>query len=341
MSRRARSRTRAAHVLGRLLPDAAVEPAMRAATRRGGTLLAWAVIVASPLATLAGLLLLRPTPPPPLGGDVPVAQRAPQGWAEMYVRSWLSASRDDSAGLEAFYPAGMKTQRTVGTQVPVDTATVSVTSPRAGEWSVVVAVNLLTQQPNGKHTAKLTCVQVSLLEATTPAGAAYAAAALPSPVACPATLEAPALGYPETAELTGPIGQSVLGFLTSYLAGQGGLDRYTSPGSPLAPVAPPPYAAVQLAELRTHEKFEPGQAARPLDRTDTHVLARAWGYDATGQVTVLDYALTLAARAGRWEISQIDPVPLLAAPPSPTGSPAASVPNGSSPAPAAPPRTGG
>jgi hypothetical protein len=34
--------------------------------------------------------------------------------------------------------------------------------------------------------------------------------------------------------------------------------------------------------------------------------------DATGQSTPVDYALTLVARAGRWEINRIDPVPLLA-----------------------------
>jgi hypothetical protein len=175
---------------------------------------------------------------------------------------------------------------------------------------VVVAVNFLTQQPDGKHTAKLTCVQVGFAGRDQGVGA-YVATALPSLVTCPATLGTVDLAYHEAAELNGPIGQSVLGFLTSYLVGQGQLDRYVSPGTSFAPVTPSPYAAVKLSELRTHERFEPGQAARPLDRTETRVLARAWGYDATGQITVLDYALTLTARAGRWEISRIDPVPLL------------------------------
>ncbi|OKA03752.1 hypothetical protein ATP06_0234510, partial [Amycolatopsis regifaucium] len=67
----------------------------------------------------------------------------PQGWAEMYVRSWLSSGRDDSTGMEAFYPAGMKSTRAVGTQIPVDTSTLSVVSPRPGSWTVIVATNLL------------------------------------------------------------------------------------------------------------------------------------------------------------------------------------------------------
>ncbi|MFD8493333.1 hypothetical protein [Amycolatopsis sp. NPDC059657] len=301
------------HAVSRLIPDARIETALRAATRRGGRLLAWAVVLASPLVTLAVLVLLRPTTHSESpDGTARLEQPDPRGWAEMYVRAWLSASRDDSAGLETFYPPGMKTQRMPGTQVPVDTSTIAVTSPSAGVWSVVVAVNLLTQPPEGKHIARLACVQVSMLGQLVSGAATYVAAALPSPVTCPATMAAVELNYPETAEITGPIGQSVLGFLAAYLAGQGGLDRYITPGASLAPVVPAAYATVQLSVLKTHEAFEPGQAARPPDGTEIHVLARASGYDATGQVTVLDYALTLAARAGRWEVRRIDPAPQLA-----------------------------
>ncbi|WIX82920.1 conjugal transfer protein [Amycolatopsis carbonis] len=300
-----------AGLLKRLLPDAPVEPALPSATHRGGRILAWCVVVASPLVTLGGLIVLRPTPPVSSpSAHVETEQRDPRGWTEMYVRSWLAASRDDPAGLAAFYPDGMASQRDVGTQIPVDTAVVSVVSPAPGTWSVVVAVNLLTEQPDGSHPSKITCEQVSLVGGRD----AYVATELPSPVACPGTLAPVELAYDQSADLTGPIGQSVGGFLTAYLVGQGQLDRYTSPGASLAPVVPAPYMSVQLQQLRTHEDFEPGQAARPLDGTQTHVLTRALGYDATGQNTAVDYALTLTARAGRWEVSSVDASPLLVTP---------------------------
>ncbi|MGY6651345.1 conjugal transfer protein [Amycolatopsis sp. TRM77291] len=229
----------------------------------------------------------------------------------MYVRAWLSSSRDDSAGLEAFYPAGMKSTRAVGTQIPVDTSTLSVVSPRPGSWTVIVAANMLAQQPDGKHRARLACAQVSLVGGRQ----GYVAASLPAPVACPPALAAPELGYAETAELNGPVGQSVHGFLAAFLAGRGELERYISSGAHIGAIVPPLYAQIQLLELRTHESFEPGQAARPLDGTEIHATARAWGYDAIGQVTTVDYALTLTARAGRWEVSRIDPAPLLAGTP--------------------------
>ncbi len=172
----------------------------------------------------------------------------------------------------------------------------------------MVAANILVQQPEGRHRARLACAEVSLVGGAE----GYVAASLPAPVACPRTLAAVDLDYPETAELNGPIGQSVHGFLAAYLVGRGELNRYIAPGASIDAIVPPLYAEVQLLELRTHEPFEPGQAARPLDGTEVHTTARAWGYDALGQVTTIDYAFTLVARAGRWEVSGIDPIPLLA-----------------------------
>ncbi|WP_425548715.1 conjugal transfer protein [Amycolatopsis ultiminotia] len=208
--------------------------------------------------------------------------------------------------MAAFYPDGMRSEREVGSQIPVATAAVSAVSPEPGVWMVIVAANLLTLQPDSTRPAKITCEQVSFVGD----GTSYAATSLPTPVACPATAAQPLLAYGQSADPAGPIGQSAIGFLTAYLAGQGQLDRYVSPGASVAPVSPTPFASVRLQDLRTHETFEPGQAARPLDGTLVHVLARARCFDATGQSTLADYPLTLSARSGRWELTRIDPVPL-------------------------------
>ncbi|WP_285480234.1 conjugal transfer protein [Amycolatopsis sp. NBRC 101858] len=299
-------RGRSGNLLVKLLPDADVEPVFRGASRRGGRLLAWLAVLAGPLLTVAGLVVLQPAGAPPMrDGGASAPSASPEGWAEMYVRSWLSATRDDSAGLETFYPAGATIQRAPGTQVPIDTAVISTVS-EAGSWSVVVIADVLRLQPDGKRKASLLCTQV----AVTGAAGAYVATALPAPVACPSTGGAVELAYDEVADPTGPIAQSVSGFLVAYLAGQGQLDRFISPGASLAPPTPAPFAGMRLNELRTHEKFEPGQAARPPDGTVVHTLVHAWGVDAAGQTTPVDYPLALVARAGRWEISRIDPAPL-------------------------------
>ncbi len=295
--------------LAELLPDADAETAIRGATRRVSRLAAWLTVLASPLLTIAGLVVLQPAGAPPMrDGGAPAPSSSPEGWAEMYVRAWLSATRDDSAQLEVFYPPGMKSQRAAGTQIPVDTAVVSATSQASGVWSVVVVADVLALQPDGKRAASLLCAQVAMAGT----GDAYVATSLPSPVACPGTLGAAVLAYDEVADPVGPIGQSIAGFLGAYLAGQGQLDRFVSPGASLGLPKPAPFAAVQVAEVRTHEEFEPGQAARPVDGTVIHSITHAWGWDATGQNTPVDYALTLVARAGRWEINRIDPAPLIA-----------------------------
>lgn len=294
------------HALARLLPDASVESASRAVTGCAGRALAWLVVVASPLATVAGLIALRPGSQANSAAPPAASQRSPQGWAEMYVRSWLAASRDDTAGLAAFYPDGMRSERELGSQIPAATAAVSTSSPAPGVWSVVVAANLLTLQPDGTRPAKITCEQVSFVGD----GNAYAATSLPAPVACPATAAVPVLAYGRPADQAGLIGQSVAGFLTAYLVGQGQLDRYVSPGASVSPVSPVPYASLRLQDLRTHEAFEPGQAARPMDGTQVHVLARVRCFDATGQSTLADFPLTLTARSSRWELTRIDPFPL-------------------------------
>ncbi|WP_206796268.1 conjugal transfer protein [Amycolatopsis sp. MtRt-6] len=293
----------------KLLPDADVEPALRGATRRAGRWAAWLAVLASPLLTIAGLIVLQPAGAPSMrDGGALASSTSPEGWAEMYVRSWLSATRDDPADLETFYPPGMKSQRAVGTQVPVDTAVISAVSTAPGTWSIVVVADVLVLQPDGKRAAMLLCAQVAMIGTD----AAFVAAALPTPVACPGTGGAVVLAYDEVADPGGPVGQSVAGFLAAYLAGQGQLDRFVSPGASLALPRPAPYMAVQVTEVRTREKFEPGQAARPVDGTVIHSFTHAWGWDATGQSTPVDYALTLVARAGRWEINRIDPAPLLA-----------------------------
>ncbi|MEU8632499.1 conjugal transfer protein [Amycolatopsis sp. NPDC048633] len=271
--------------------------------------MAWLVVVASPLLTIVGLVVLQPAGAPSMrDGGAPAPSTSPEGWAEMYVRSWLSATRDDSAKLEVFYPPGAKSQRAVGSQVPVDTAVISAASPAPGVWSVVVVADVLVLLPDGKRAASLQCAQVAM----TGTGDAYVATSLPSPVACPATGSTAPLAYDEVADPAGPIGQSVAGFLTAYLAGQGELDRFVSPGATVALPEPVPFVQVQVAAVRTHEEFEPGQAARPPDGTTARSLVHASAWDAAGQATPVDYALTLVARAGRWEINRIDPAPLIA-----------------------------
>lgn len=93
------------------------------------------------------------------------------------------------------------------------------------------------------------------------------------------------------------------------------------------PVTPAPYTSVevdQIAAAGPGADRVSGAAAVPKDGTQQQVLVtvRATGWDSN--CVPLAYAFTLTARAGRWEITSLDPAPL----PAITAAPAATPPPG-------------
>lgn len=321
MLRLPRTRTRSTPDARASIPDAATITAGAAARRGGAQVLAWVLLAAGPLSAVAITVARQTVPAPTVEQSGQSVGTGASGWAEMYVRAWLSATRDDDADLTAFYPPGMTTDRPAGAQIPVDTTTLSARPTGPGAWSVVVAASVLSQGADGVREVRLRCLQVPILEAayaeqgSPGAIPGYVAATLPSLVGCPATLTAAAPAYPGQIEAESALGQSVHGFLVSYLAGRGGLDRYLSPQTALVPVDPAPYVDVRISELRVGQSLDRSQIARPAEGVRIRVLVRAVGVDGLGLSTPLDYALTLTARAGRWETTGIDLAPQLAGEP--------------------------
>ena len=116
-------------------------------------------------------------------------------------------------------------------------------------------------------------------------------------------------GYRAQVDLTAPLGQTVGQFLTAYIAGSGDVSRYLTPGVELTPLTPSPYTSVRLSEIRAAGSDQP-PATVPQDGTRTRVLALGTAVVTDQQTANVAYALTLTARAGRWEISAIDPAPV-------------------------------
>lgn len=94
------------------------------------------------------------------------------------------------------------------------------------------------------------------------------------------------------------LGEMLPRFLAAYLTGVGELPRYTSPSSPLSAVQPPPFTEVELVRS--------GLAAT-TDGTEVAVVVKAT--DSDGRVQVLEYALMVEQRDGRWEVSKLLPAP--------------------------------
>ncbi|MEX2278968.1 MAG: conjugal transfer protein, partial [Acidimicrobiia bacterium] len=91
-------------------------------------------------------------------------------------------------------------------------------------------------------------------------------------------------------------------FLAAFLAGDGELTRYTSPSSPIAPIRPPPFVTTEILEAGTVETSD--------GVTQVAVVVRAT--DSAGRAQILEYALVVELRDGRWEVSRMLPAPPLA-----------------------------
>lgn len=316
---------------------------------------AWAVIISGPL--LGGMAFLSSATSagataPPVVQSVPSvpAGTGPAGFAELFVSAYLSAGQGDQGALAAFWPGAKQEifEGTPGARQVTQIAAVRTVAVTGGLWSVTVGARVIepdaqpTVTPSAGATATsasepgLRYFQVAIASVGDHAAGrwAYSALAAPAEVAAPATEQAPKLAY-------GPLvpagsddarAQTVEQFLTAYLTGAGGgaLDRYLSPGVQMDPVTPAPYTSVevdQIAAAGPGADRVSGAAAVPKNGTQQQVLVtvRATGRDSNR--VPLAYAFTLTARAGRWEITSLDPAPL----PAVTAAPAATPPPGTTP----------
>ncbi|MFE9007394.1 conjugal transfer protein [Streptomyces sp. NPDC007875] len=299
---------------------------------------AWAVICAGPILGLLAWMSAAAAV-----DAVPQAQprvqhaeadgTGPSGFAELFVSAFVAAGEGDQDQLAAYYPSAGQLQLDgkPGRQTTTQTTAVRVRQTAPGAWSVIVAARLEpTSQPKDTgdkdaaeaeaQSGALRYFQVPVLvsEGSVSSGAeGYVAATLPAEVAAPGgQSHQPQLGYgPERAAVPGDTrAQTAQEFLGAYLTGSGELDRYLAPGLHMEPVSPAPYRKVSVESLAVagEESADSPATGVPADGTRQRLLVqiRATGTDRVG--VPLSYALTLTARAGRWEIAALDATPATA-----------------------------
>jgi len=127
---------------------------------------------------------------------------------------------------------------------------------------------------------------------------------LPAPVAGPVQGSSVNLAYDSQVTSTDPAGQTISAFLTAYLTGAD-VSVYTTPGVAIAAVDPVPYVAVNPTMIAVDST----PAATPGNGSKLHAMATATVTSSQGQQLVATWALTLTARAGRWEVTSIDLAP--------------------------------
>nr|MDT0519867.1 conjugal transfer protein [Streptomyces sp. DSM 41633] len=308
--------------------------------------LVWGLIALGPLLGALAYLSVPTTSAAPAPKTAPSAPSAiggqgAAGFASLFVATYLSAGRGDEPKLAAYYPPasnlqldGVSGQRR-GEQLTV----VRLRQTDTSVWSVTVAARVTGATPTATPSTQpgaspspaaatdaVRYFQVPVATAPGAGGAtAYTALALPAEVAAPERAKTPELVYGamRPALPTDPRTQAVTSFLTAYLTKAGAeLDRYLAPGTRLAAPSPAPYSGVAVDQFAVEGETggEPVVSV-PGDGTTLRLLVtlRATGKD--GVRLPLTYALTLKARAGRWEIASLDGAPALT---SPTPVPAAS-----------------
>ncbi len=308
---------------------------------RAATFGLWSTLLAGPCALLLVLLGSAGESAPPATRPAPIIdvsseRTAAEDFAERFVATWLTTPKGDQRQLEAFIAAP---ERLV---LPKDPARVeqvgaaAITATAGGVWSVTVGATVYTptpavtvgpagagQTPTGPAVGERRYFLVPVLYAD----GKLIATALPGPVAGPATAEPTRDAYRYRQPPGAPVTDTVTDFLGALLAGSADITRYVTPGSLISPVMPAPYTLIDGVTVSTDTEPADGTAA-PRDGEQLHALvtARA-GTDSNQQISV-QYALTLTARAGRWEITSVDLAPR---------TPGGSAPGSSTPAPPAEP----
>mgnify|MGYP000979016077 CR=1 FL=1 len=221
-------------------------------------------------------------------------------FAQQVVVTWLTTTQDKADALTAL----IKDAQVSGlsqTAFKVEDPAVSGITSVDGTWSVIVAATVTDAH-------KTTARRYFQIPVRYDHGS-VTALTLPAPVSPPLARVGSTTGYRIQVDLSTPLGQTVSQFLTAYIAGFGDVGRYLTPGFTLIPLTPAPYTSVRLSEIRAADSDQPS-ATVPRDGSKTRVLALGTGLVTDQQTANVAYALTLTARAGRWEISAIDPTPV-------------------------------
>ncbi|MFF7415606.1 conjugal transfer protein [Streptomyces lydicus] len=236
----------------------------------------------------------------------PAAQpgQDPAGFAEVFLGLWLKG--EPAGGRES---AAQRAVQSMAPEVALpeyggraprvgQVSAVRSVPVRSGAWSVTVAAEL---EASGERPV-VRYYRVPVLFRLDHAGGASFVAAAPAQVPGPSAGRSAASPY--TAEVTpgSALAKTVAQFLSAYLSGAGGTDRYLAPHVVLAPLDS------SYVEVRTERVTSIGRSGGAVGgageqvRVRVQVLAR----DAQGAQWPLTYALRLATRDGRWEVRAME-----------------------------------
>lgn len=234
---------------------------------------------------------------------VPPDTSGMEGFAELFIAAYLGAGEDSIDVLDPFLDDVALDGVEAGSWRAIRTTSLGTQEVSPGYYAVVVATEVAATDPeSGDQPVGVRYFSVGVVETTT----GWVVVSLPALIPRPARVAAPDLLIERFDGLDDAPGleEMLPRFLAAFLTGAGELTRYTSPSAPIVAVQPPPFTAVEV--LRS------GLVETPPGLTEVAVLAR--GTDADGRTQILEYALVVEQRDGRWELSRLLPAPTLKQP---------------------------
>lgn len=284
----------------------------RQVTANALTILVAAALIAGPLSLVLSLQnVSRPAEAAPVaeqGSQLTAQEEKAGAYAVGLVGAWLGAWKDHPGELGEYVDVGSLGKLSEEPGKYRDLAVSTVTPNNESDIvTVVVAANVkeLAEDPEQEGAAiekwPRRYFQVPVLVSS----AGMSVVSLPTPVAAPADGGDARLAYPEELPSTDASYDTVVSFLAAYATGSGDLSRFVSPEAAITAITPAPYLSVEADEIKAD--VQPPKT--PKDGVTVRVLATVSFTSQLDQTVTSTYALTLTARAARWEVSSIDPAP--------------------------------
>jgi hypothetical protein len=226
-----------------------------------------------------------------------------EGFAELFIAAYLGAGEDAIDALDLFLGDVALDNVETGSWRAVGTTSLGAQEVSPGYYAVVVAAEVVATDPESDdQPVGVRYFSVGVAETTT----GWVIVGLPALIPRPPRVTAPELliGRFDGLDSAPGLEEMLPRFLAAFLTGAGELTRYASPSSPIVAVQPPPFTSVEV--LRS------GLVEMPGGLTEVAVLVR--GTDAGRRTQILEYALVVEQRDGRWEVSRLLPAPTLKQP---------------------------
>lgn len=234
------------------------------------------------------------------GGDA-------RGFAELWLGAYLEAGAGQEASLRAFYPrpVDLAGVTPAGRYVP-RTAAVAERMVGPGYWAVTVAADVLVAVPGGYQQAGTSYYRIGVLAGPKGLVATSLPALVPPPA--PGGLPRPA-APPLAAPTDDATTATVQAFFDAYLAGHGSPQATTVPASAVQPITPAPFTTdtVLAIGLGAAGSLPPSPGAHGPRAGGRLASVEVAALDPGGRKELLDYALSLTDRQGRWEVDGMLP----------------------------------